>query len=136
MKVGIVTSSISCLTPEDVQRYRIRVVPIPLTIDGHTHLDGVDLSATEVYRLMAYERPFVTSAPAPGEYLKAFQELSSWAEGILCLTVPRKMSMMFESARTAAAEMRTATVRVVDTGTAAGGQALIDMAAALVWMKQ
>jgi len=49
MKVSVVTSSISCLAPDQVRRYGIKVVPVPFTLDGHSHLDGIDISAAEVY---------------------------------------------------------------------------------------
>ena len=131
MKVAVVTSSISCLAPDQVRRYGIKVVPVPFTLDGHSHLDGIDISAAEVYEQLAYKRPFRTSAPSPGDYLKAYQEASNGSKDVLCLTVPSKISMMYDSARSAAEQMpRDRIVRVVDTGTAAGGQALIDLAAA------
>lgn len=131
VKVAIITSSISCLASDQVRRYGIKVVPVPFTLDGHSHLDGIDISAAEVYEQLAYKRPFLTSAPSPGDYLKAYQEALNSAEGILCLTVPSKISTMYDSARSAAEQMpEGTTVHVVDTGTAAGGQALIDLAAA------
>lgn len=131
MKVAIVTSSISCLASDQVRRYGVKVVPVPFTLDGRSYLDGVDISAAEVYEQLAYERPFLTSAPSPGDYLKAYQEALNRAEGVLCLTVPSKISMMYDSARAAVEQMPDGTtVHVLDTGTAAGGQALIDLAAA------
>ena len=131
MKVAIVTSSISCLTAEKVRKNGIKVVPMPFMLNGHSYLDGVDISATEVYEQLAYERPFRTSAPAPGDYLKIYREALREYDAILCLTVPSKISMMYDSACSAAEQLpKSATVRVLDTGTAAGGQALIDVAAA------
>jgi DegV family protein with EDD domain len=131
MKVAIVTSSVSCLPAEQVQEYGIKVVPMPFMLNGHSYLDGVDISATEVYEQLAYERPFRTSSPPPGDYLKAYREALSEHDAILCLTVPSKISMMYDSACSAAEQMpKDAIVHVLDTGTAAGGQALIDIAAA------
>ncbi len=131
MRVGIVTSSISCIPSDQVRRYGIKVVPVPFMLNGHSYLDGVDISASEVYEQLAYEHPFRTSAPSPGDYLKAYQEVLNEHDAILCLTVPSKISMMYDSACSAARQMSSdAIVRVLDTGTAAGGQALIDMAAA------
>ncbi|MGA7678283.1 MAG: DegV family protein [Dehalococcoidia bacterium] len=131
MRVAIVISSISCLPAEQVQKYRIKVVPMPFMLNGHSYLDGVDISATEVYEQLAYERPFRTSAPSPGDYLKVYREALSEYDAILCLTVPSKISMMYDSACSAAEQMpKGAIVHVLDTGTAAGGQALIDIAAA------
>jgi len=131
MRVAIVTSSISCLPAEKVQKYGIKVVPVPFMLNGHSYLDGVDISATEVYEHLAYERPFRTSAPSPGDYLKVYREALREYDAILCLTVPSKISMMYDSACSAAEQMpRDTVVHVLDTGTAAGGQALIDIAAA------
>ena len=131
MRVAIVTSSISCLPAEKARKYGIKVVPVPFMLNGHNYLDGVDISAAEVYEQLAYERPFRTSAPSPGDYLKAYREASKACDAILCLTVPSKISMMHDSACSAAEQMSDgAIVDVLDTGTAAGGEALIDLAAA------
>ena len=131
MRVAIVTSSISCLPAEQVQKYGIKVVPMPFMLNGHSYLDGVDISATEVYEQLAYERPFRTSAPSPGDYLKVYREALNDNDAILCLTVPSKISMMYDSACSAAEQIPKDTiVDVLDTGTAAGGEALIDIAAA------
>jgi DegV family protein with EDD domain len=131
MRVAIVTSSISCLPAEQVRKYGIKVVPMPFMLNGHGYLDGVDISATEVYEQLAYERPFRTSAPSPGDYLKVYREALNDNDAVLCLTVPSKISMMYESACSAAEQIQKDTiVDVLDTGTAAGGQALIDIAAA------
>ena len=131
MRVAIVTSSISCLPAEQVRKNGIKVVPMPFMLNGHSYLDGVDISATEVYEQLAYERPFRTSAPSPGDYLKVYREALREYDAILCLTVPSKISMMYESACSAAEQVpKGAIVHVLDTGTAAGGQALIDVAAA------
>lgn len=130
MSVGIVTSSISCLPSHLATRYGIKVVPVPFMLNGHNLLDGVDISATEVYEHLAYELPFRTSAPAPGDFIKAYQEVLNGYKNIICLTVSSKISMMYDSACDAAKQMPTnINVRVIDTGTAAGAQALIDMEA-------
>jgi DegV family protein with EDD domain len=131
MKVAIITTSISCLPLDQVRRYGIKVVPLPFVLNGHSYLDGVDISAAEVYEQLAYERPFRTSAPSPGDYRRIYQEALKEHDAVLCLTVPSKISMMYDSAHSAAEQMpKDTTIRVLDTGTAAGGQALIDLAAA------
>lgn len=131
MSVAIVTSSISCLPADQVKRYAIKVVPVPFMLDGRGYLDGVDISTSEVYELLAYKMPFRTSAPAPGDFIKAYQEALKKSDAVLCLTVPSKISTMYDSASNAANQMPPGSrVHVMDAGTAAGGQALIDLAAA------
>jgi DegV family protein with EDD domain len=131
MKVGIITSSVSCVPYDLVQKYDIRVVPLPFMLDGRSYLDGIDISATEVYQQLAYELPFRTSAPSPAAYLKTYNDVLETCDAALCLTIPAKLSMMYNAALQAAKEMpKNKVVNVIDTGNAAGGQALIDVAAA------
>jgi len=131
MAVTIITSSISCLPAEQVKKYAIKVIPIPFILDGHSYLDGVDISTADVYKLLAYKMPFRTSAPAPGIFIKTYEEVLRKSDAVLCITVPHKISMMYESATDAAKQMPSgARVHVMDAGTAGGGQALIDLAAA------
>jgi DegV family protein with EDD domain len=131
MTVGLVSTSVSALPREKVLEYGIKVVPVPFSLDGHTYLDGVDIPSSQIYELMAYELPFRTSAPAPGDYLDAFNEVGNHAMDVLCLTISRKFSMMYSTASAASREFsRPDHISVVDTGTAAAGQALIDIAVA------
>ena len=131
MAVTIITSSTSCLPAEQVKQYAIKVIPIPFVLDGHIYLDGVDISTTKVYELLAYKMPFRTSAPSPGVFVKAYEEVLQRSDAALCLTVPSKISMMYDSASDAAKQMPSGNqVYVMDTGTAGGGQALVDLAAA------
>lgn len=131
MAVTIITSSISCLPAEQVNKYAIKVIPIPFMLDGHNYLDGVDISTAEVYKLLAYKMPFRTSAPSPGVFIKTYEEVLLRSDAALCLTVPHKISMMYDSAIDAAKQMPSkARIRVMDAGTAGGGQALVDLAAA------
>ena len=105
MSVAIVTSSISCLPSDLATRYGIKVVPLPFMLNGHSFLDGVNISATEVYKQLAYKLPFRTSAPAPGDFIKAYQKVSNKSKNIICLTVSSKLSTMYDSACDAAKQM-------------------------------
>jgi DegV family protein with EDD domain len=131
LAVTIITSSTSCLPAELVKKFAIKVIPIPFVLDGHNYLDGVDISTAEVYKLLAYKMPFRTSAPSPGVFVKAYEEVLQKSDAALCLTVPPQISMMYDSARDAAKQISAeARIHVMDSGTAGGGQALVDLTAA------
>jgi DegV family protein with EDD domain len=131
MTVGLVSTSVSALPQDKISEYGIKVVPVPFSLDGHRYLDGVDIPASEIYKQMAYELPFRTSSPPPLDYLKAFNDMSKTVDEILCLTISRQFSMMYSSALSAAQDFsERMNIAVVDTETAAGGQALIDLALA------
>ena len=41
------TDSSVQLTPEEIKKYDITVVPLSITIDGKTYIDGVDLTRSK-----------------------------------------------------------------------------------------
>jgi DegV family protein with EDD domain len=109
------------------------VVPLRIVFGDEVLRDGVDISAESFYaRLESGEVP-TTSTPSPGEYLEAFRDCDADSD-ILCLTIPRTLSAMHESATLAARLLSDAgdrrSVHVVDTGNAAAGFGLVARAAA------
>ena len=124
MTVAVVTDSAAALPPELVERWEIGVVPMWLTVDGVTELEGT----RPLEDLLA--RPGVlTSAPAPGEFAAAIEGALGHADAVLVCTIATSMSATHEAARVGAARFGDR-VRVIDTGSAAGGQALVVLAAA------
>ena len=122
-RVTVVTDSAASIPPELVEGLGIVVVPMSVIIGGTPHPDG-ELSIEEV---MARAGEGVsTSGPSPGEVLQAVEG----REGdVLLLTVSRQMSSTFKAAN-AAARMVGDRARVMDTGTAAGAEGLVVLAAA------
>ena len=134
-KVAIVTDSIACLPKELAQRYGIYIIPITLIFEDKTYRDGVDITPSEAYRLLRTAKKLpTTSSPSPGDYLEAYRELSRHASSILCITLPQKVSMGFDSANQARdmvkEELPEVVIEVLDCQTAAGGQFLVTLAAA------
>ena len=134
-KVGIVTDTIACLPRELVAEYGIKIVPINIIFEDKVYRDEVDITPSEVYRLLKQtDRLPTTSAPSPSAYLEAYSELSQRAESILCLTLPPELTMVFQSAMLAKdmakEELPDTTIEVIDCRTAAGAQGLIALAAA------
>jgi DegV family protein with EDD domain len=123
----IVTDSAASLPEDLATRFGVVVVPLSLIIGGIRYADG-ELDAEEVSRRIRTER-VTTSAPSPGDFVKAI-EASDRERGVLVLTVASQMSAVFQAARTAAGYFDPRTVRVLDTGTAAGAQGLVVEAAA------
>jgi DegV family protein with EDD domain len=126
MTVSIVTDSAAALPPELAARHDVTVVPMWLTIGGESIHEG-DRPLSEV---LGDER-VSTSGPTPGEFATAIGERAS-DDGVLVLTIAASMSGTHEAAVLAAREVGDAAgrVRVVDTETAAGAEALVVLAAA------
>jgi DegV family protein with EDD domain len=121
--VAIITDSAAALPSAVAARYGISVVPMWVALEDRSHHED-DVPLQE---LLA--QPHVTtSGPAPGEFASVIAERQN-ADGVCVCTIAATMSSTYESAVIGA---RTAVgdVRVVDTRTAAGAQALVVLAAA------
>lgn len=133
-KVAIVTDTTACLPRELVEEYGIVIVPIPIIFEDRVYQDEVDITPSQVYRLLREGRIPTTSAPSPGVYLEAFRELSQRAESILYISLPSELTMVYQSAtqakEMAKEELPHTPVEVLDCRTAAGAQGLVTVAAA------
>lgn len=134
-RIAVVTDSSVCLPRELVEQYGIAVIPLLLIIEDKEYLDGVDITPGEFYaKLKQAKKLPTTSSPSPGQYLEVFQELSQRAEGILCITVSSKVSIVHDSARQAV-ELAKETIpqtpiELIDSRTATMAQGYMVLAAA------
>ncbi|MGB7051554.1 MAG: DegV family protein [Acidimicrobiales bacterium] len=131
MSVAVVTDSAASLPLTAAERLGIGVVPMTLVLGGLVYADG-DLSPEELISRAATES-VSTSSPTPGAFLKAVASATEHEEAdgqVLILTVSSAMSSTYEVAHMAAGYVDDAAVSVIDTGTAAGAQGLVVMAAA------
>ena len=123
MTVGIVTDSTAAL-PEAVRaRWDIAVVPLMITVDGRTVTDG-ELATAEVLAAESYS----SSSPSPGTFSEAIAAQDE-GDGVVVATVSSTLSSTHQAAALAA-KNAAGLVAVVDSRTAAGGQALVAVAAA------
>jgi len=133
-RVAVVTNSAIALPHEMIRDHEIRLVPPSFTMDGRTYRDGVDIPMEDIYAYLEQDKPFLTTPGSPHDYLEAYREVAQWASAIVCLTIPKELSTMFDSARIAmevAKEvMPRVSIQVLDCGTLAGAQGLIVLAAA------
>ena len=110
------------------------VVPMAVVVGGRTYLDGIDLTPAELYRRLAAGSAVpTTSAPTPDAYREALSKASQETAAALCITVSRSFSASLDSARLAADRVMTESPRfeisVLDSGSAAGGEGLVALAA-------
>jgi DegV family protein with EDD domain len=124
MSVAIITDSAAALPADLVAHFGISVVPMWLTVRGEPELEGVR-SLEE----LVDEQQVTTSAPTPGEFEAAIKDALREHDAALLLTIASSMSATHASA-TVAAQSVGGAVRVVDTATAGGAEALVVLAAA------
>ncbi|MEX1254006.1 MAG: DegV family protein [Dehalococcoidia bacterium] len=134
-RVGIVTDSTACIPPDIVSELGIEVIPLYLAFGEQVYQDGMAVSAAEFYEtLRTAKQPPTTSAPAPGVYAEAILRAAEGADAVVCATVSRQFSAMYESATQGAALVKEQApnldVRVLDSGAAAMAQGFVVIEAA------
>jgi DegV family protein with EDD domain len=112
--VAIVTDSTADL-PEDVrERYGITVVPLNVTIDGETWLDGV-MSQQEFFDRMGAAKSLpTTSQPSVGAFVDTYTEVLKTASHVVSVHISSDLSGTMASAH-AAAERFAGKVSVFDS---------------------
>ncbi len=136
-KVAVITDSVCCLPIELIKKYDIRVVPIYVVYEGKSLRDGVDISPTEVYKIMRKKKDLpTTSTMSAGDFLDAYREASHKAESILCITLTSLQSKVFEAAMLAKEQAKEAmpntTIEVMDSRAVGGALGFIVLEAARV----
>jgi len=123
MSVGVVTDSTAAL-PEAVRsQWGIGVVPLAITVDARTVDDG-ELDTAEILAARARS----SASPSPGAFAQGIAD-HDHGDGVVVVTVASALSSTHQAA-VVAAKGSSCPVEVVDSRTAAGGQALVAVAAA------
>lgn len=124
--VAVLTDSAAALPDELARSRNVTVVRSNLTLGDTTVPDG-DLPLDQLLELLP--DGVSTSVPTPAQFREAVGTCLDTHERAVVLTVAAEMSTTFDSARLGC-EPLADRVRLVDTRTAAGGQALVVLAAA------
>lgn len=125
MPVRVITDSAAALDVAVAAEHGVTIVPIRVVVGGVAHRDG-DVPLAEVIERVS--DGISTSGPPPGAFLEA---LHGADEGAVIVTVAGALSSTLVAAGIAAGRVPT-DVRIIDSGTAAGAQALIALRAAAV----
>ena len=129
--VAIITDSSADLPEGVAEALNIHVVPLRLNFGDEDYLDKISLTPREFYRKLREEVVLPrTSQPSPGDFRRQFEFLLSHHPSLVYLGVSRAVSGTIQSAETAAARGHPERTHVFDSANAAGGLALLAMAAA------
>ncbi|MEL7561590.1 DegV family protein [Dehalogenimonas sp. 4OHTPN] len=113
MGVKIVTDSTSDLTPALAKEFGISVVPLTVSFGRESFLDRVEISTDEFYRRLAAEEIFPhTTQPSPNAFLNVYKKLCGDADGVLVITISKKLSGTFDSAVSAAQLLEKPSCRI------------------------
>ena len=124
MTVRVITDSTAALDAATAAARGVTVVPTRFVLGGVGYNDG-DLPLAEL--LARFDEGVSTAGPTPGSFAAA---LDGAADGAVILTVAAHLSSSYKAAVVAAELAPDRRVRVIDSRTAAGAQALATLHAA------
>ena len=128
--VRLCTDSSAQLPAELADSAGAIVVPVPLTVDGHSFEEGVDLDPDWFYERLVTGAHATTSQPNPARFLQAYDAAAdAGAQHVLSVHLSSRASGTVESARTAARDAPLS-VTVVDSGTTSFGVGICVLEAA------
>jgi len=134
-RVAIITDSIACLPQGLIDRHRIKIVPYSFYFEGKVYKDWQDITPSEAYELFLKDpESFLSSPASPVEYLKAYRELSQYAQNIICVTLSSKLSTAYNVAlmakKQAESEFPQTSIEVLDSQTVSAAEGFVVLAAA------
>ena len=128
-KVIIGSDSTTDLSPELIERYGVKIVPLGVTLGEQIFTDGVDINPDKIYA--HYEKTGElpkTSAPSIADFEELFGEQTKNGNAVVFFTISSDMSCTYNNARLAASEFED--VYVVDSRNLSTGGGLLVIAAA------
>ncbi|WP_280768146.1 DegV family protein [Salipaludibacillus daqingensis] len=115
-QVKIVTDSTLDLSKEEIKDLGITIVPLSVTVDGNSYLDGVDITSSEFVKLLVNSKEVPQSSqPSTGSFLEVYDELGKDGSPVLSIHMTNGMSGTYASAKTAS-DMSDSDVTVIDSG--------------------
>ncbi|WP_054055959.1 DegV family protein [Alloactinosynnema sp. L-07] len=131
MRVAVVTDSTASLPAELAAQWRLRVVPVQVSIDGHLDDEGRIPHAAVLDALRA-GRAVSTEPPAAAAFFWAYQQAAAdGADAVVSLHISARQSKTYEHALEAARQS-TIPVHVLDSGTSGMSMGYAAAAAARV----
>ncbi|MHA1802185.1 MAG: DegV family protein, partial [Candidatus Heimdallarchaeaceae archaeon] len=91
MKIKIITDSTSNLTPEQVRKYDIEVIPCYVVIDGKDILDDGSIPQSKFYDMIDNSKRSQTSLPTPSSIWEAIEKHQDY-DYLLMIHVGEKLS--------------------------------------------
>ena len=124
MRYQITSDSTCDLSPEQLEQYNIRLLPLYVSMDGKTLRDGVDVKPDDIYAHVSAGGSLPqTAAVNLADYVRAFTELSKKNDFVIHVCISLDFSCCYQNAKLAAADFDN--VYVVDSRNLSTGHGLV-----------
>ena len=125
--IRILTDSASDILPAEAQELGVTVIPLNVTLEDGTVLkDGVDMTPTEYYGIMARCRRLpTTSQPSPELFERFFTEAAAAGDEVIGIFLSHELSGTYQCAKLAADMANVDNVLFVDSENVCLSEALL-----------
>lgn len=116
MSIRVVTDSTCDLPAETITKYGIGVVPLYINVSKQGFLDGIDITREEFYtKLPTFATHPTTAVPSPQKFRALYDAFAGeGASKIISIHISSALSAVADVARSAAQEISSAQVTVLD----------------------
>jgi DegV family protein with EDD domain len=120
MPVKVVTDSTAYLTPEEIRRYDVHVIPLRVIFGSDVYAEGVDITNQEFFRKLSSGHALpTTSQPSVADFTREYRQLTEAGYSILAIHISSKLSGTVGSALAARQALAGADIEIVDARTIA-----------------
>lgn len=128
-KIVIASDSTCDLSPELINKYDIKLLPLTVNLGEQRYYDGVDVDPDMIYRHYEQTKELPkTAAPNLADFQNFFATHTANGQSVVFFTISAQMSSTYNNARIAASECERA--YAVDTRNLSTGGGLLVLAAA------
>lgn len=114
--IRIIVDSSADYTKERLEEAGLELVPIGVSIDGKSFLDGVDLGKDDFYEIMTNSNDFPkTSQPSPQAFLDVFEDAKEKGDDVICILLSSALSGTNQSANLAKDMAEYDNIYIVDS---------------------
>lgn len=98
--IKIITDSAADIPKSEAEPLGIQMLPIPITVDGKTYLEGIDFTSEEYYKILAASKAIPTTAQITViQFAEAFAKaLEEGYDHIICVTITATASGIYNAA--------------------------------------
>lgn len=95
--IKIITDSAADIPKSEAEPLGIQMLPIPITVDGKTYLEGIDFTSEEYYKILAASKAIPTTAQITViQFAEAFAKaLEEGYDHIICVTITATASAAY-----------------------------------------
>ena len=124
MTYQIISDSTCDLSPEQIRKYNIRLMPLYVHLGDKDYRDGVDIHPDDIYAHVAAGGDLAaTAAVNLADYVQVFSEYARRVDFVLHIDISSDFSCCYQNARLAAADYDN--VYVVDSRNLSTGHGLV-----------